>query len=115
MNDLLTSEICEQLLLHGRRSAAGEDHDPTPVVKLFTPDAHATWLLTEVDPSDMDLAFGLCDLGLGHPELGYVRLSELQAIRGPLGLAIERDKAFRPLRSLSEYARLAAAEGRIRR
>ena len=52
---------------------------PLPVVKLFTPDASATWLLTELDPADPDLAFGLCDLGLGCPELGYVRLSELES------------------------------------
>ena len=33
--------------------------------------------------------FGLCDLGF--PELGYVSLNELQGVRGPLGLGIERD------------------------
>ena len=42
-------------------------------MKLFTPDANATWLLTELDPVEPDRAFGLCDLGLGYPELG-VRL-----------------------------------------
>ena len=36
------------------------------------------------------LAFGLCDLGLGEPELGYVTLHELAAARGPLGLPLER-------------------------
>jgi hypothetical protein len=30
-------------------------------VKLFTPDAGATWLLTEIDPHDQDRGFGLCD------------------------------------------------------
>ncbi|WP_439331030.1 DUF2958 domain-containing protein [Mesorhizobium carmichaelinearum] len=34
------------------------------MVKLFTRDAGATWLLTEIDPDDPDHAFGLCDLGL---------------------------------------------------
>jgi hypothetical protein len=33
-------------------------------------------LLTEIDPDDEDLAFGLCDLGLGSPELGWVRLDD---------------------------------------
>ena len=37
------------------------------------------------------IMFGLCDLGMGFPELGYVSLNELQAITGPLGLGIERD------------------------
>jgi hypothetical protein len=41
--------------------------DFPPVVKLFTPDAGTTWLLTEIDPDDPDRAFGLCDLGSGFP------------------------------------------------
>jgi len=28
------------------------------------------------------------------PELGYFSLSELQSVKGPLGLGIERDKFF---------------------
>jgi hypothetical protein len=39
-----------------------------PCRKLFTPDANATWLLTEIDPEEPDRAFGLCDLGLGSPD-----------------------------------------------
>ena len=57
--------------------------DFEPVVKLFTPDGNATWLLTELDPNGAYLAFGLCDLGLGEPELGYVSLPELAAARRP--------------------------------
>jgi hypothetical protein len=40
-------------------SAAGEGIDPRPVVKFFTPDAGATWLITEADPADTDYLFGL--------------------------------------------------------
>jgi hypothetical protein len=94
----------ELMLAHGRASARGANHDPVPVVKLFTPDAGATWLLTEIDPTDHDRAFGLCDLGLGEPELGYVSLGELAAVRGPLRLPIERDAAFTGGKPLSEYA-----------
>ncbi len=83
---------------------------PKPVVKLFTPVSNATWLLTELDPADPDVAFGLCDLGLGCPELGYVRISELQSVRGRLGPLVERDLHFTADRTLSEYA--AAARGR---
>ena len=89
--------------------------DFEPVVKLFTPDGNATWLLTELNP-DIDLAFGLCDLGLGEPELGYVSyvsLLELAAVRGPLGLPLERDLYFTPTRTLSAYAELAREHGRI--
>ena len=35
----------------------------------------ATWLLTELDSEDPDIAFGLCDLGMQCPELGSVRIS----------------------------------------
>jgi hypothetical protein len=86
--------------------------DFQPVVKLFTPDGNATWLLTELNP-DIDLAFGLCDLGLGEPELGYVSLLELAAVRGPRGLPLERDLYFTPTRTLSAYAELAREHGRI--
>ena len=64
---LLTEAQRRELTANGERSTAGEEIDPRPVVKLFTPDASATWLLSELDPSDPDRAFGLCDLGLGYP------------------------------------------------
>ncbi len=90
---LITAAQRAALLANGAASAK-RDIDPHPVVKLFTPDAGATWLLTELDPTEPDIAFGLCDLGLGCPELGYVRLSELQTVRGKLGLPVERDLWF---------------------
>ena len=49
------------------------DIDPLPVVRLFTPDAHATWLLAALDPADGDTAYGLIDLGIGMPALGTVQ------------------------------------------
>ena len=42
--------------MNGRiNDAGGRPKDQYPVVKLFTPDANATWLLTELDPVDEDL------------------------------------------------------------
>ena len=113
---LMTNAQREQLLANSRaqRTAldAGNDAlDFHPVVKLFTPDAQATWLLTELD--ERDLAFGLCDCGLGEPELGYVHLHELESIRGKLGLPIERDLHFEADRPISEYATLARDQRRI--
>ncbi|TPI54197.1 DUF2958 domain-containing protein [Mesorhizobium sp. B3-1-3] len=115
---LLTQDLREKLLANGRqqlpvRGTDGEI-DFVPVVKLFTPDAGATWLLTEIDPEDPDIAFGLCDLGLGSPEIGSVSLSELATVRGRLGLPVERDRHFRPDKPLSIYAREAHCHGRIR-
>ena len=72
---LITDEQRVVLLANGRESLENPDFDPAPVVKLFTPDAGATWLLTEIDPDDHDHAFGLCDLGLGMPKIGWVSLT----------------------------------------
>ena len=112
-NPLITDEQRIVLLANGRESLENPDFDPAPVVKLFTPDAGATWLLTEIDPDDHDHAFGLCDLGLGEPEIGWVSLGELATVRGRLGLPIERDLSFRAEKRLSAYARDARLAGRI--
>lgn len=116
--NLLTNEQIERLASNGRANAEriaddGDTHDFEPVVKLFQPDGAATWLLTETDPEDPDIAFGLCDLGFGCPELGTVRLSELESARGRLGLAIERDLHFKPTGRLSTYAAKARRAGKI--
>ena len=102
-----------KLLANGRKSAAGKDIDPLPVVKLFLADGAAVWLLTELDPSEPTRAFGLCDLGLGSPELGYVDLNELCRLRGCLKLPVSRDVYFRADRPLSAYMAEARAAGRI--
>lgn len=113
MTKLITDEQHAQLLANGRQSLEQENFDPAPVVKLFTPDAAANWLLTEIDPEDHDHAFGLCDLGLGYPELGWVSLAEIATVRGRLGLPIERDLHFEAQKRLSTYAREARLAGRI--
>ena len=87
------------------------DDDKKPVVKLFSPVGAATWLLSSIDKND--IAFGLCDLGMGEPELGFVSLQELQEIRLPLGLSIERDLHFRANKTLTQYADEARSAGRI--
>ncbi|MHC1481525.1 DUF2958 domain-containing protein [Frateuria aurantia] len=113
MRAFITDEQRLLLLANGRESLDNPDFDPAPVVKLFTPDAGATWLLTEIDPDDHDHAFGLCDLGLGMPELGWVSLQELATVRGRLGLSVERDLHFRAEKRLSAYARDARRAGQI--
>lgn len=77
---LITDELYARLLANGARSAAGEDIDPRPVVKFFTPDAGATWLLTEADPEDPDRLFGLCD-----PRPWRTRARLCQPCRNPHG------------------------------
>ena len=116
---LLTQVQRARMLKNGRDNAArinedGNTHDFWPVVKLFCPWGAATWLLSELDPDEPDIAFGLCDLGMGCPELGSVRLSELAAVRGAGGLVIERDLHFKPTKSLTAYADDAREHGCIR-
>lgn len=117
MQKLITKEIDRKLRANGESHARGEDTSTVkPVLKLFNPCGAATWLITERDPEDDDILFGLCDLGFGCPELGSVRLSELESVRvgfEPLGIKIERDAWFEPEKTLAEYAAEARANGRI--
>jgi hypothetical protein len=115
--ELVTEDIREQLMENGRAQqpvkGTEDERDYYPVVKLFNPAGAATWLITEMDPDEPDILFGLCDLGMGFPELGSVRLSELQSVRGPLGLGVERDVMFTATHPLSAYARAAREAGHI--
>ena len=115
---LITDDQRKQMLANGAANAAraergGETEDFQPVVKLFCPWGGATWLLTELDPDNPDIAFGLCDLGMGCPELGSVSLAEIAAVRGPGGLRIECDLSFAPSKTLQAYADEARREQRI--
>jgi hypothetical protein len=105
---LLTDEQHARLVRNGEARQAlanAGEHGPDffPVAKLFTVFG-ATWLLTEIYPDMPDLAFGLCDLGMGCPELGDVSLTELSTVRGPHGVHVERDLHFKADKPLSAYA-----------
>ncbi len=73
--------------------ATEKSPDPTVWAKYFTPDSSWTWYITEFDPEDK-LCFGFV-VGLDQ-ELGYFSLTELEDVRGPMGLRIERDLSFTP-------------------
>ena len=63
------------------------------VVKFFTPWTNWTWYATEYNP-EKRLFFGVV---VGHErELGYFSLDELETVRGPGGLTIERDLHWKP-------------------
>ena len=70
--------------------------DAMATVKFFTPDSSWTWYASEFDGED--ILFGLV-VGL-EIELGYFSLKELQEVKGPMGLPIERDLHYKP-KSLS--------------
>jgi hypothetical protein len=92
---LLTEEIRQKLPPLGSGEKLG--YDALAQVKFFTPDAGWTWYASEFDGEDT--FFGLVS---GHfVEFGSFSLSELEEVRGPLGLPIERDLHFEP-KSLGE-------------
>lgn len=65
---LLTDALRAILLANGSANAGREDTiDFKPVVKLFCPWGGTTWLLTEVDPEDPDIAFGLATSAWAAP------------------------------------------------
>lgn len=72
----------------------------------------ATWLICAME-ADGDTLYGLCDLGFGEPELGYVSLAELEEVSAGLLIGLERDLSFQGQHPISVYARAARAAGRI--
>lgn len=88
---LMTKEIEKKL--PPLYSQDGKGDKAVAYEKYFTPDSSFTWYVTEYCPNDK-LFFGLV-VGL-ETELGYFSLKELESVKGPLGLAIERDLHFVP-------------------
>jgi len=118
---LIPQELEARLIANWRKGESLDEnqanraaHDPVPVIKFFDPTGPATWLVTEMVAHNRDILFGLCDLGLGMPELGYVSVSELESIRVAGGrLGIERDIHFTASYPISVYAHAARSHGAI--
>lgn len=102
--ELLTPEIREALPLLYANEEQGLAAQA--LVKFFTPDSNWTWYASEFDGED--IFFGLV-IGF-EAELGNFSLRELQSVRGPLGLPIERDLHYKP-RSLAELQNHYQDEG----
>lgn len=71
------------------------NENPTVHAKFFTPDSNWTWLITEGGPEGDDYIFFGYVIGQTD-EWGYSALSDLEKVRGPFGLPIERDLYFEP-------------------
>lgn len=87
--ELLPEEVRRAFPRVGTLDAQRPEQIPI-IAKFFTPDSNWTWWAWEFDGTD--LLFGLVS-GL-EIEYGYFSLSELESVRGPLGLPIERDLHF---------------------
>lgn len=97
---LLTKAIEKKLPPIGTIDAVLEATDRQPAdpmvwVKFFCPWSNWTWYGIEYDPEDK-IFFGYVE-GLEN-ELGDFSLTEIEELRGPFGLTIERDMYFEPIR-----------------
>jgi hypothetical protein len=95
---LMTKEILAKL---PKLYSQENNPDPQVVVKFFDPCGSWTWYATEGEPEGDDVRF----FGWVHgfeDELGYFMLSDLQSVKGPLGLGIERDLHWDPKTTLSQ-------------
>jgi hypothetical protein len=90
---LLTKAI-EAKLLAAPLYSTEKDNVVPVLCKFFNPCGSGTWYAVEGEKQeDGDwLFFGLCDIH--EKELGNFLLSELQSVRLPFGLRIERDLHF---------------------
>jgi hypothetical protein len=87
---LLTKEI--EKSLPNFRTDGSSSHKA--MVKFFTPWGGWTWYGTEYNPAERCF-YGLVDNG-SDKEWGYWTLDEMEAVRGPWGLKIERDMYWTP-------------------
>ena len=94
-HDLMPDSVAESI---PRIYATENESDPVATLKWFAPGTSWSWYVLEYDP-DEKMCFGLVQ-GL-ETELGYFGLLEIENIRGPLGLPVERDLSWSPAR-LSE-------------
>jgi len=94
---LLTKEIRKKL--PPLYSQDGKGGKAVALVKYFSPSSSWTWYASEFDGEDT--FFGLVDGQF--KELGYFSLKELEEVRGPMGLPIERDLYWHP-KTLEEIA-----------
>ncbi len=90
---LLTKEILNNFKRQG--STDGKDPSEIKIIaKFFNPTGASTWYATEYN-EDERMFFGFVSLFNDYnDELGYFSLDELQEIRLPFGLGIERDRFF---------------------
>ena len=91
---LLTKEMRKKL--PPLYSQDGKGGKVVAYVKYFAPSSSWTWYITEgspvTDAQGVEVDFKFFGLVDGQcKELGYVMLSELASVRGPMGLPIERD------------------------
>jgi hypothetical protein len=89
--ELLTQELRARLPPLYSQEA---EEEPMIYAKFFLPGTGWTWYVTEGGEQDGDFLFFGFVVGL-ESEFGYFLLSELESVRSPLNLSVERDLSFR--------------------
>ena len=89
--NLLTEELIERFKEYPLYSQDGKGKDSIVLAKFFNPCGRGDWIITETEQQDDGdwLLFGYCHIF--EWEWGYVLLSELENLKLPFGLTIERD------------------------
>lgn len=91
---LITKELEKTFEKYPIGSQDGLGGNAKVIAKFFNPAGAGTWLITEAEKTedgDYEM-FGYCHLGDDEmAELGYVMLSQLEELKLPFGLKVERD------------------------
>ena len=108
---LLTKALLKEIPTLDETAELGID-EQFVYAKLFNPCGAGTWYITSYDP-EYNEAFGFVNLGDAQmAELGYIPMGELEALKLPFGLGIERDIHFTKM-SLREVMDKVYAGGHV--
>ena len=99
---LLTKEITKKAT---KQYDEGSDMEQMVVAKYFNPTGNGTWYLMNMD-KDEDYCWGIVDMFA--VEMGSFSMRELQGIKLPLNMGIERDKYFEPIKASELWKELIA-------
>jgi len=89
--------LTQDLLKRFEQVGSQEDKsDPLVIAKFFNPTGASNWYATEYDPKNK-MFFGYVSIfNDDNDEWGYFSQTELESLKGPFGLGIERDIYFSP-------------------
>jgi hypothetical protein len=99
---LLTSAIQKAAV---KQYELGSSFDQMVVAKFFDPCGSWTWYLLNMDPGDLDYCWGIVD-GF-EIEMGSFSIQELSNVQNKLGIGIERDRYFKPIKAKELWENLS--------
>ena len=86
--ELLTKELREKFKKQGR---VEDGEDPMVICKFFNPTGRGTWYAIEYNEQDKIFYGYVSIFGDHNDEFGDFTLEELESLKLPMGLGIERD------------------------